>query len=54
MTIADISSAIANLTTVFGSAIDIIKDNVAMMLFLAAGVVGMSFKLFRKGKKAVR
>ena len=54
MTITDVTSALSNLTTVFGSAIDIVKDNVVMMLFVAGGVTVMSFRLFKKGKKAVR
>ena len=54
MTIADIQSAISNLTTVFGSAIDIITGNVAMMLFLAGGIVMLGFRIFKRGKRAVR
>lgn len=54
MTIENITDAITNLTTVFGSSIDIITNSVPMMLFLAGGVVMLGFRIFKRGKRAVR
>lgn len=54
MTIANIQTAIANLTTVFGDAIGIITGSVPMMLFLAGGVVMLGFRIFKRGRRAVR
>lgn len=54
MTMSDITTALTNLGTVFTSAIDVITGSVPMMIFLAGGLTMLGFKIFKKGKKAVR
>lgn len=53
MTIADISEAIENFGTVWADSIDIITGNPVLMVFLASGIVGTCFRIFRRARRAV-
>ena len=54
MAMTDISTALTNLGTVFASSIDVITGSVPMMIFLAGGLTMLGFRIFKRGKKAVR
>lgn len=54
MTITDITGALENLSTVFGSSVSVITGSVPMMIFLAGGLTMLGFRIFKRGKKAVR
>ena len=49
----DISSALTTITSVFTSAMSIITGNQVLMVFFAAGLLGVGFRLVRKARKAV-
>lgn len=54
MTMENISTAITNLGTVFTSSMSVITGSVPMMIFLAGGLTMLGFRIFKRGKKAVR
>ena len=54
MAMTDISTALENLGTIFGSSISVITGSVPMMIFLAGGLTMLGFRIFKRGKKAVR
>ena len=49
----DISTALTTVTSVFSSAMGIITDNPVLMVFFAAGLLGVGFRLVRKARKSV-
>lgn len=49
----DISSALTTITSVFTSAMGIITSNAVLMVFFAAGLLGVGFRLVRKARKSV-
>lgn len=49
----DVSSALTTVTSVFTSAMGIITGNPVLMVFFAAGLLGVGFRLVRKARKAV-
>ena len=49
----DISSALTTVTSVFTSAMGIITSNTVLMVFFAAGLLGVGFRLIRKARKSV-
>ena len=49
----DISSALTTVTSVFTSAMGIITGNPVLMVFFAAGLLGVGFRLVRKARRAV-
>lgn len=49
----DISSALTTVTSVFTSAMSIITGNTVLMVFFAAGLLGVGFRLIRKARKSV-
>ena len=49
----DVSDALTTVTSVFTSAMSIITGNPVLMVFFAAGLLGVGFRLVRKARKAV-
>lgn len=49
----DISSALTTVTSVFSSAMSIITGNTVLMVFFAAGLLGVGFRLIRKARRSV-
>ena len=49
----DVSDALTTVTSVFSSAMSIITGNPVLMVFFAAGLLGVGFRLVRKARKAV-
>ena len=49
----DISDALTTVTSVFTSAMSIITGNAVLMVFFAAGLLGVGFRLVRKARKSV-
>lgn len=52
-TAIDITSALSTVTSVFTSAMSIITGNTVLMVFFAAGLLGVGFRLIRKARKSV-
>lgn len=50
----DITTALANVWDLVGDSIDFMKDNVVLMAVLAAGLVPIGFRIFKKAKRAVK
>lgn len=50
----DISTALTTVTSVFTSAMSIITGNAVLMVFFAAGLLGVGFRLIRKARKSVQ
>lgn len=48
-----LTTGISAFSTVFVSIVDMIKDNVALTIFVVAGFIISAFKVFKRGKKAV-
>lgn len=49
----DVSDALTTVTSVFTSAMSIITGNAVLMVFFAAGLLGVGFRLVRKARKSV-
>lgn len=49
----DVSTALTTVTSVFSSAMTIITGNPILMVFFAAGLLGVGFRLIRKARKSV-
>lgn len=49
----DVSTALTTVTSVFTSAMTIITGNPILMVFFAAGLLGVGFRLIRKARKSV-
>lgn len=49
----DVSDALTTVTSVFSSAMSIITGNAVLMVFFAAGLLGVGFRLVRKARKSV-
>lgn len=49
----DVSDALSTVTSVFTSAMSIITGNAVLMVFFAAGLLGVGFRLVRKARKSV-
>lgn len=49
----DVSSALSTITSVFTSAMSIITGNQVLMVFFAAGLLGVGFRLVRKARNSV-
>ena len=52
-TAIDVSDALTTVTSVFTSAMSIITGNTVLMVFFAAGLLGVGFRLIRKARKSV-
>lgn len=50
----DISTALTTVTSVFTSAMSIITGNAVLMVFFAAGLLGVGFRLIRRARKSVQ
>lgn len=49
----DITSALSTVTSVFSSAMTIITGNAVLMVFFAAGLLGVGFRLVKKARRSV-
>lgn len=49
----DVSSALTTVTSVFSSAMSIITGNPVLMVFFAAGLLGVGFRLVKKARRSV-
>lgn len=49
----DISDALTTVTSVFTSAMSIITGNAVLMVFFAAGLLGVGFRLVKKARRSV-
>ena len=49
----DVSSALSTVTSVFTSAMGIITGNPVLMVFFAAGLLGVGFRLVKKARRSV-
>lgn len=49
----DVSSALTTVTSVFTSAMGIITGNPVLMVFFAAGLLGVGFRLVKKARRSV-
>lgn len=49
----DVSSALTTVTSVFSSAMGIITGNPVLMVFFAAGLLGVGFRLVKKARRSV-
>lgn len=49
----DVSSALSTVTSVFTSAMSIITGNAVLMVFFAAGLLGVGFRLVKRARRAV-
>ena len=49
----DLTDALTTVTSIFTSAMSIITGNPVLMVFFAAGLLGVGFRLVRKARKAV-
>lgn len=49
----DVSSALTTVTSVFTSAMGIITGNPVLMVFFAAGLLGVGFRLVEKARRSV-
>lgn len=50
----DISTALTTVTSVFTSAMSIITGNAVLMVFFAAGLLGVGFRLIRRARNSVQ
>lgn len=50
----DVSTALTTITSVFTSAMSIITSNAVLMVFFAAGLLGVGFRLVKKARKSVQ
>lgn len=49
----DVSDALSTVTSVFTSAMGIITGNPVLMVFFAAGLLGVGFRLVKKARRSV-
>ena len=49
-----LSGALDNVTTVFGSAVDLMTSNPLITVFLSVSVLSLGFYVFKKAKKTAR
>lgn len=49
----DVSDALGTVTNVFTSAMSIITGNAVLMVFFAAGLLGVGFRLVKKARRSV-
>lgn len=49
----DVSDALNTVTSVFTSAMSIITGNPVLMVFFAAGLLGVGFRLVKKARRSV-
>lgn len=49
----DVSDALTTVTSVFTSAMSIITGNAVLMVFFAAGLLGVGFRLVKKARRSV-
>lgn len=49
----DISDALTTVTSVFSSAMTIITGNAVLMVFFAAGLLGVGFRLVKRARRSV-
>lgn len=49
----DVTSALSTVTSVFSSAMSIITGNAVLMVFFAAGLLGVGFRLVKRARRAV-
>lgn len=54
MTWADIVAAFSQVGDVLSTGLSTVKGNVVLMTVLAAGLIPVGLRIFRKAKKAVR
>lgn len=54
LTMTVITTGLTNLGTVFTSSISVITGSVPMMIFLAGGLIMLGFRIFKRGKIAIR
>ena len=54
MTMENITTALTNFGSVLTETATAISGNVALMIFLAGGLLVAGFRVFKKAKKAVR
>ena len=48
------STALTTFGTVWTTTVGMITDNTYLMVFLAAGLIGTAFRIFKRAKKSVR
>lgn len=49
-----LTAALASFATVWAQIVTMITGNAALMIFLAAGLIGTAFRIFKRAKKSVR
>lgn len=49
----DVSDALTTVTSVFSSAMSIITGNAVLMVFFAAGLLGVGFRLVKRARRSV-
>lgn len=49
----DVSDALTTVTSVFTSAMSIITGNAVLMVFFAAGLLGVGFRLVKRARRSV-
>lgn len=49
-----LAAALTSFGTVWAKIVTMITGNEALMIFLAAGLIGTAFRIFKRAKKAVR
>ena len=54
MTWANVTDAFSYVTDIFTNTMSTITGNVVLMASLAAGLVALGFRLFKKAKRAVK
>lgn len=49
-----LSTALSSFGDIWTAAVNMITNNQYLMIFLAAGLIGTAFRIFKRAKKAVR
>lgn len=49
-----LATALTNFATIWDEVVTMITGNDALMIFLAASLIGTAFRIFKRAKKAVR
>lgn len=52
--VSNLGTAVTDVVSYMGTALNFVTDNPVLMLFLAGGIVSMGFGLFRKAKRSVK